>query len=65
MTNVKHKTCLEYKKQPIFNKDGEKIGLYRADHKEDGMVNLRNKTCLGFLHCRQVLLRRFTIPSSL
>ena len=33
------------KKRPNFNIEGEKIGLYCAIHKKDGMVDVKHKTC--------------------
>ena len=32
--------------KPVFNKEGEKNGLYCVTHKKDGMVNVKSKTCL-------------------
>jgi hypothetical protein len=32
--------------QPTFNIEGETIGLYCATHKKDGMVDVKNKTCI-------------------
>jgi hypothetical protein len=46
MVNVKNKTCIECKKQPIFNKEGETKAMYCSAHKKDGMVDVKNKTCL-------------------
>jgi hypothetical protein len=45
MINVKHKTCLECKKIPVFNIDGQKA-LYCADHKKPDMIDVKHKTCL-------------------
>ena len=46
MVDVKSKTCLECKKKPIFNKEGEAKGLFCLEHKKDGMVDVLNKKCL-------------------
>jgi hypothetical protein len=32
--------------QPVFNKEGEKKGLYCSQHKKDGMIDVISKTCL-------------------
>lgn len=34
---------------PCFNFPNEKKGLYCAKHKKPGMVDVKNKTCLGYL----------------
>ena len=49
MVNVVSKTCAEEgcTKQPAFNVEGQKRGLYCASHKKDGMVNVVSKTCLS------------------
>ena len=39
----KHINC---NKHPSFNLEGEKKPLYCAEHKKDGMVNVRHKTCI-------------------
>jgi hypothetical protein len=36
----------ECKKRPAFNIEGETKGLYCATHKKEGMINVKNKTCL-------------------
>jgi Rieske Fe-S protein len=46
MINVKDKTCLECKKLPAFNIEGETKRLYCAQHKKDGMINVISKTCI-------------------
>jgi hypothetical protein len=46
MVNVKHTTCLECKKIPKFNKEGETKGLYCSAHKKEGMIDVINKKCL-------------------
>jgi EsV-1-7 cysteine-rich motif len=33
------------KKQPVFNYQDEKSGLYCASHKKDGMVDVKHKLC--------------------
>ena len=33
------------KKQPTFNKEGEKVGFYCNEHKKEGMVDVKHKTC--------------------
>ena len=40
-------TCLHSgcEKQAIFNIEGEKNGLYCADHKTEEMIDVKNKTC--------------------
>jgi hypothetical protein len=40
------KTCLECKKQPVFNKEGESKALYCTTHKKVGMINVKQKTCI-------------------
>jgi hypothetical protein len=47
MINVKHKRCREIgcQKQPIFNVAGILQGLYCAEHKQPGMVDVKNKRC--------------------
>ena len=40
------KNCLECKKQPVFNKEGESKPLYCSEHKKEGMVDVKNKRCL-------------------
>jgi len=32
--------------RPVFNAEGETKALYCAQHKKDGMVNIKNKTCI-------------------
>jgi hypothetical protein len=46
MINVKDKTCLECKKRPTFNAEGETKALYCSIHKKEGMINVKDKTCL-------------------
>jgi hypothetical protein len=46
MINVKNKTCIECKKRPIFNIEGETKGMYCYTHKKKGMINVISKTCL-------------------
>jgi hypothetical protein len=46
MINVISKTCLECKKHPKFNKEGETKALYCSAHKKEGMINVISKTCL-------------------
>ena len=46
MVDVKSKTCLDCKKRPSFNKDGETNALYCLTHKKDGMINVKSKTCV-------------------
>jgi hypothetical protein len=46
MINVISKTCLECKKQPVFNIEGDSKGLYCSAHKKEGMVNVITKTCI-------------------
>ena len=46
MVDVVNTTCLECKRYPSFNKEGETKRLYCSDHKKEGMVNVVNKTCL-------------------
>jgi len=46
MVNVKSKTCMECKKIPAFNKEGETKALYCSAHKKDGMIDVLSKTCL-------------------
>jgi len=40
--------CKEHgcKKQPVFNVEGEKQGLYCSTHKKDNMIDIKNKTCI-------------------
>jgi len=45
MVNVKSVTCLECKKQPIFNMEGETKALYCSTHKKEGMVDVKHDTC--------------------
>ena len=47
MINVKTKPCLHEGclKQPFYNKQGETIRLYCGEHKLEGMVDVKNKTC--------------------
>ncbi len=42
----KYKPCLECKKRPYFNIEGDPKGIYCVDHKKDEMVNVKAKTCL-------------------
>ena len=46
MIDVKHDTCLDCKKLPAFNNEGETRALYCSAHKKEGMVDVINKTCL-------------------
>ena len=46
MVDVVNKRCLECNKQPKYNTEVLKIGLYCKDHKLDGMVDVVNKKCL-------------------
>ena len=46
MVDVINKTCLECKKQPVFNIEGETKALFCSTHKKEGMVDVINKTCL-------------------
>jgi hypothetical protein len=46
MVDVKNKTCLDCKKRPTFNIEGETTALYCSTHKKDGMVDVISKTCL-------------------
>jgi hypothetical protein len=46
MVNVVRKTCLECKKTPVFNIQGETKALYCSTHRKEGMVNVKDKTCL-------------------
>jgi hypothetical protein len=45
MINVRDKTCLECKKIPTFNVEGETVPKYCAQHKKEGMINVKDKTC--------------------
>ena len=51
--DIKHKTCNHENcpKQPIFNFEKEKKGLYCSLHKLDGMVDIKNKTC-NYKNCK-------------
>ena len=44
---VIRQTCLSpnCKKIPVYNQPGEKKGLYCSTHKQEGMVDVKNKTC--------------------
>ena len=42
----KQRKCLECKKRPVFNVEGETKGIYCGDHKKEGMVNVVSKTCV-------------------
>jgi hypothetical protein len=46
MVDIRSKTCLECDKHPAFNTNGEKNGLYCAQHKKEGMVNVITPTCI-------------------
>jgi hypothetical protein len=46
MVNIKSRTCLECKKIPVFNIEGEITALYCVTHKKDGMVNVKSKPCI-------------------
>ena len=35
------------KTRPIYNVEGETKGLYCSQHKKNGMVNVKHKTCLS------------------
>jgi hypothetical protein len=43
---MKDKRCLDCKKQPAYNFEGETKGIYCNDHKLDGMVDVKHKRCL-------------------
>jgi hypothetical protein len=47
MVNVTSKHCIHEgcKKQPTYNNDGETNPLYCSEHKLQGMVNVKDKTC--------------------
>ena len=45
MVDVKHQNCLVCKKQPNYNNEGETRPLYCSEHKLQGMVNVKDKTC--------------------
>jgi hypothetical protein len=53
---VQNKICLHRgcNKQPSFNVAGVSKAIYCSHHKEDCMVNVRNKTCKSFLCDTQV-----------
>lgn len=40
------KKCLECKKQPNFNYNDKKVGIYCSEHKKENMINVRSKKCL-------------------
>jgi hypothetical protein len=46
MVDIINKRCLECNKQPTFNYEGEKNGLYCKLHKKENMVDIINKRCL-------------------
>jgi hypothetical protein len=48
MVNVRNKNCIhpECKKQPNYNKEGEKTALYCSLHKLEGMINVVSKICI-------------------
>jgi len=49
MVDVKNKTCIFEEgcnTLPIFNYLGEKERLYCSVHKKDGMINVKDRTCL-------------------
>jgi hypothetical protein len=51
MVNLRSKTCLECKKQPTYNREGETNALYCSAHKTDDMVNVKSKTCI---YCNKI-----------
>ncbi len=38
-----HEGC---KKHPVFNTEGKTKALYCSAHKKDGMVDVKNSTCI-------------------
>jgi hypothetical protein len=55
MIDIKNKKCIHEgcKKQPIYNKIGEKSPLYCSEHKTNDMVNLVNKMCI-YKECNKI-----------
>jgi hypothetical protein len=56
MINVKDKTCIHpnCKTRPVYNIQGESIGLYCSIHKLPNMVDVKHKTCKTYLCSTQV-----------
>ena len=56
MVNVTSPTCIydNCKTRPTFNIIGESKGLFCAEHKKDGMIDVINKKCKTNLCDKQV-----------
>ena len=48
MVDVKNKKCLENNcnKQPNYNLQNEKYGIYCKEHKKENMIDIKNKKCI-------------------